>query len=232
MKYFDEIDNNPKYISSNTYIQIMKYRKAFYDFIYKSKHQAITNIMFQDIMQSSILDDIRHDEYKPDKKIHTKDIAIKEKLNIWFSLFNYFTHKKKTENMINKTELLFDRLKTIAKNSKERIRNEEEFAFASGQLIWKLLIQSESSNRTHAMLEPFLQKTDAELFKQAIARTYEIYKHKFTIYSTKYEFDKIMSEVMGIETETNIKTLVPLILAGYFAETIFKKKDNEDSENN
>jgi len=224
LKYFDEIDNNPKYITSNTYIQIMKYRKMFYDFIYKSKHQLITDIIFHNIMQESIIDDLKHDEYKADKKYHTKEKQIKEKLNIWFSLYNYFETTKNTENMINKTEELFERLKVIAKNNNERIRTDEEFAFASGQLIWKLLIQSESSNRTHAMLEPFLQKSDSRLFKQAISRTYEMYKHKFTLFPLKYEFDKIMSEVMGVETDTNIKSLLPLILAGYFSETIFKKE--------
>lgn len=84
-KYFDDIDNNPKYITSNTYTQIMKYRKSFYDYIYKSKRQAITDTMFQDIMKNGVLDDIRHDEYDKEKKYHKKEFQIKEKLNIWFN---------------------------------------------------------------------------------------------------------------------------------------------------
>ncbi len=201
------------------------YRKSIYDYVYKSKRQAITDKMYHDMMQKSIMDDIKHD------KEHDKSYRIKEKLNIWFSLYNYFANSKNKEDMVNKTEQLFERIKIIAKNENERIKTDEEFAFASGQLIWKLLIQSESSNKTHALLEPFLQKTDVELFKRAIARTYEIYKHKFDLYPIKYEFDKIMSEVMGIETNTNVKSLLPLILAGYFSETIFKKDKNENKEN-
>jgi len=227
-KYFDDIDNNPKYITSNTYTQIIKYRKSFYDYIYKSKRQAITDTMFQDIMKNGVLDDIRHDEYDKEKKYHKKEFQIKEKLNIWFSLYTYFTPKKDND-MINKTENLFQRIKVIAKNEKERMRTDEEFAFASGQIIWKLLIQSKSSNPSHALLEPFLQKTEAKLFKLAIARTFEMYKHEFTLYPVKYEFDKIFSEIMGYEPdETNLKNLLPLILAGYFSETIFKKDKTEN----
>ena len=129
--------------------------------------------------------------------------------------------------MINRTEQLFERLKLIAKpeNTSEHIKTEEEFAFAAGQIIWKLLIQSESANRTNAMLEPFLQKTDVELFKQAIARTFDMYKHKFKLYPVKYEFDKVMSEIMGI-TDVDIKKNIPLIMAGYFSATVFSNKDN------
>ncbi len=230
LRYFDEIDNNPKYITANTYIQIMRYRKAFYDFIYKSKHQAITNIMFHDIMKSSILDDIKHDnDYNK-----TKDI--KEKLNIWFSLYNYFNNNKNDEDMVNKTKVLFEKVSKIAKNEQERMQSDDEFAFASGQLIRTILNKSKTGERTHSLLEPFLQKTNAQQYKLAIARAFETYKHEFMFYkgNKRYEFDKIMSEVMGFEPdEKNLKNQLPLILAGYFAETIFKREaEAENAENN
>lgn len=208
-----------------------KYRRAFYDYVYKSKRQAITETMFYDIMLNSILDDVRHDEYKLEKKYHTKEKSIKEKLNIWFSFYNYFNNNKKPENMVNKTEQLFERLKQIAQNDNERIRSDEEFAFAAGQLIRTILNKSESGERSHALLEPFLQKTNPGQFKLAIAREFEKYKHAFKFYKgdkNRYEFDKIMSEVMGVETNTSIKTLLPLILAGYFSETIFKKDEEQN----
>jgi len=226
LRYFDEIDNNPKYITANTYIQIMRYRKSFYDFIYKSKHQAITNLMFQDIMKSSILDDIRHDND------YNKTRDIKEKLNIWFSLYNYFNNNKNDEDMVNKTKELFEKVSKIAKNEQERMQSDDEFAFASGQLIRTILNKSKTGERTHSLLEPFLQKTNAQQYKLAIARAFETYKHEFMFYkgNKRYEFDKIMSEVMGFEPdEMNLKNQLPLVLAGYFAETIFKKEtENED----
>jgi CRISPR-associated protein Csh1 len=229
LRYFDEIDNNPKYITANTHIQIMKYRKAFYDFIYKSKRQAITQSMFYDIMSNTILDDIKHD------KDYDKTIMIKKKLNIWFSFYNYFNNVKNEVDMVNKTKLLFEKTKLIAQTDDEHISNDEEFAFAAGQLIRTILNKSESGERSHALLEPFLQKTDCEQFKLAIAREFDKYKHAFKFYKgdkNRYAFDKIMSEVMGVETEINMKKLLPHILAGYFSETIFKQDEENNSNNN
>ncbi len=230
IKYFDDMDVKPEYGATDSIVDLFyKYRKAFYDYVYKSRRQAITFSMFDDMMRNSILDDIRHD------KDHDKSFRIKEKLNIWFSLYNYFNNNKKSVDMINKTEQLFDRLKIIAKpeNNAERITTNEEFAFASGQLIRNILNKSEAGERTHALLEPFLQKTNAEQLKLSIAREFEKYKHAFKFYkgdSNRYGFDKIMSEVMGIETSVNLKTLLPLILAGYFSETIFKKETENNNE--
>lgn len=230
LKYFDDMDVRPEYGATDIIVDLFyKYRKAFYDFVYKSKRQAITFSMFDDMMKNSILDDIRHD------KDSDKTYRIKEKLNIWFSLYNYFETNIKIENMVNKTEMLFERVKIIANpaNPDERIKNNDEFAFASGQLIRTVLNKSEAGERTHALLEPFLQKTNAEQFKLAIARAFEIYKHAFKFYkgdSNRYEFDKIISEVMGFETSVNMKTLLPLILAGYFSETIFKKDESNNNE--
>lgn len=227
LRYFGDVEYNPKYLTQNTYNQLLKYRKGFYDFIYKSKRQAIQQFMLQDIMIHGILDDLRHHQTEKTAQYSTSEYAIKEKLNIWFSLYNYFdsNNSKSINIMINKTELLRKRIGDIAKNegSEPFIANEDEFAFASGQVINWLLLQSESSNRTHALLEPFLQKIDAKLFREAMGRTFEMYKHKFTLYPNKYEFDRVFGQVMGCDTNVSIKSLLPLILAGYFSESVFKK---------
>jgi CRISPR-associated protein Csh1 len=235
--YFsDKIKPYKGYTISEVTINLLyKYRRAIYDFVYKSKHQIIIFIMFNEIMRELVLDDLRHDKFEEKFKTHSKEKEIKEKLNIWFSLYNYFEHPKKTENMVNKTEMLFERLRTIAKpkNTNERINTNDEFAFAAGQLIRTILNKSESGERTHALLEPFLQKTQDDKFKLAIARAFENYKHAFKFYrgdDTRYEFDKIMSEVMGFETKENMKNLLPIILAGYFSETIFKKYESNNNE--
>lgn len=230
IKYFDVLETKPEYGATETIVNLFyKYRKALYDYVYKSRRQAITSEIFYDIMSNSILDDIRHD------KENNKTFIIKEKLNIWFSLYNYFVNSiKNINNMVNKTEMLFDKINQIAKNESERLRSDEEFAFASGQLIRLILNKSESAERSHSLLEPFLQKTDANQFKHSIARAFDTYKHAFQFYkgNYRYEFDKIISEVMGfIPSEKNMKNLLPLILAGYFSETVFKKEETKEIDN-
>jgi len=223
-RYFDEMEAHR--MSANTYNQLMKYRKSIYDYVFKSQRQAITKNMFDDIMLKGILDDIRLDKYENRK--HTKEYNIKEKLNIWFSLYEYFDYTQfnkplNKQSMVNKTEELLSRISTIAKNEEEHLQNDDEFAFAVGQVIYYLLSQSKSENKTHALLEPFLQKTDPGLLKREIARSFNMYKHELRFYAKK--FDKVMSEIMGYEPyEKNMKKMLPLFLAGYFAQCVFFQK--------
>jgi CRISPR-associated protein Csh1 len=224
--YFDKKPVPPKGYELNSTVRqnLLKFGLSIYDYIYKSKKQSLTGSIFDEIMVQSILFDLNHD----DKFVN--DHLIKEKLNIWFSLYNYFqnSNQSKRENMVNKTVELIEKLKQVAHNEQQHIGNDDEFVFGAGQLIWKILSQSKSANRSHALLEPFLQKVDPTLFKQAIAKAFDTYKHEFVFYPIKYEFDKIMSEVMGYEpNERNMKNQLSLILAGYFAETIFKAEQSK-----
>jgi CRISPR-associated protein Csh1 len=170
-------------------------------------------------MQQSILSLIRLD------KEMKNDHAIRKKMDIWFSLYYYFEHSnQRTINMINKTKETLDYLKqAVSSENQAVIRNDDDFAFAAGQLIRYLLQQSRSAQRTHALLEPFLQKVKPEEFKHAIANAFATYKHEIKLYSgsKRYPFERLMSEVMGYTTDAqNIKTLIPMILAGYFAPSI------------
>ncbi|HKJ32465.1 MAG TPA: hypothetical protein VKA34_11590 [Balneolales bacterium] len=227
LRFFDELEAKPQYRFTDDIVNLMyKYRKAIYDYVYKSKHQSITCLMFDEMMFTSIKDDIHHDEE------FNRNYSIKEKLNIWFNLYDYFSGNKNRINMANKTLEISEKLRFVIKNDEEHIESDDEFAFAAGQLIWKILIQSKSSNRSHALLEPFLQKAESNEFKKAIARTFNTYKHEFVMYPQKYGFDKLMSEVMGYEPEEpNMKNLIYMILAGYFSESLFsKEKDNNQEQ--
>lgn len=230
LRYFDDIENKPQYIRAAMYQLVLKYRKAFYDYIYKSKREAITSRMFHDIMLSGILDDLRQDEYK-DKK-HTKNFAIKEKLNIWFSLFDYFDQNRQLtgdQNMPSQILQLQARMQKIVSNNDAHLETDQEFAYATGQAIYYLLSCSEASNKSHALLEPFLQKTDTEQFKLAIARIFAQYKHAISFYKGKFE--KLMAEILSYAPETELRSLLPMILAGYFAESIiYQKRDSAQTE--
>lgn len=217
--FFEDLKVNPKYGLTDVILNLLlKYRKAWYDFIYKSKQQIITMTMIDEMFMESIMDDLRHDEE------FKKTAQIRKKLSLWFSLQPLFDNNFNSNSMANKTVELQTKIREIAQTESFHIATDDEFAFAAGQLIWKLLIQSESANRSHALLEPFLQKTEPVLFKQAIASTFNLYKYKFVLYPSKYEFDKLFSEVMGYEPNlTNMKEHLPMILAGYFSESIFKK---------
>lgn len=222
MKYFDSVEVKPEYGATDIIVNLLyKYRKAIYDYIYKSKEQAITGIMFDDIMHNSIIDDIRHD------KEYNKTYSIKEKLNLWFSLFNYFY--KNQENMASKIPELLERCKKIANNDNEHLTDDKEFAFAAGQIIYFLLNQSVASNKTHALLEPFLQKISADQLQNAICNLIGVYKHAIEFGHGRFE--RLSKEVLAYETEANIKDLQRFILAGYFAEPVIYEKTKTETNN-
>lgn len=216
VKFFGEIEVNPQYYLTDTIVDLLyKYRQSIYDYVYKSRHEALTALIFDDMLLSSIADDIHND------KEFNRDYAVKEKLNIWLNFWDYFTNTQNRPNMANKTLEISNRLKAVTEIDTEYIDDDEEFAFAAGQLLWRILVQSKSANRSHALLEPFLQKVDSTELKKAIARAFDTYKHEFAMYPKKYGFDKIMAQVMGYEPkETNMKNLIHMLLAGYFAESM------------
>jgi|GEM_PF-155652 len=224
-RYFDEIDNNPKYITSTQWNLVMKYRKVFYDWIYKSRKQAVSSSIFHDILIKGILDDIKNDELQTDPKSgdkrHTKQFDINTKLNIWFSLWDFF-RKDNSQNditMANKIQNFQDRLRLIRENNlDEHIQNDEEFAYTVGQIIYFLLSKSKSANKTHALIEPFIQKTEEKELKKALSNTFNAYKHEIDF--GKGRFEKLFSEVLSYEIEGNIKDLIPFVLAGYFANSV------------
>ncbi len=117
--------------------------------------------------------------------------------------------------MANQILQLQERMREIANDNLAHVENDNEFDYAAGQVIYYLLYQSETGNKSHALLEPFLQKTDATQFKMAISRTFGQYKHAITFY--KGRFEKLMSEVLAYDLDGDLKSLLPMILAGYFS---------------
>lgn len=226
--YFGEI--KPEYVSGGepVFQMVMKYRKAFYDYIYKSKIKAITSYMWDEIMWNSIIADLRTD--KQTEKGHSKNYSIKEKLNIWFSLYNYFNNNYSNRiDMASKIPELIEKMKLVANNDEQTLDTVEEFVFAAGQVIFYLLNQSKASERTHALLEPFLQKVQTVQLQNSIAQVINTYKHEISF--GKGRFERLSAQVLAFVTQENLKNYQRLLLAGYFAPAaIYEKKAENINE--
>lgn len=223
LKYFDEVDSN--YCSKTTYQNILNYRKNFYDFIYKSRREAITQTIFYKIVISEILDEIkRNGDF-------AKTYGIKEKLNILFSINKFFDKTNKNFGGLNMSSIIpeyLTQLKEIITDDEKHLPdNDNFFAFAAGQLIYYIIFQSQSANRTHALLEPYISKNDPNQFKIMITRGIEQFKHSLNFGYTKFE--KLASEVLGYNCEKEIKSLLPIILAGYFSNCLLLEKKTTNS---
>lgn len=220
--YFEKIeqkkcDNNNALI----YNLILKYRKVFYDFIFKSRKAAISPVVWMDVLRTSIIADFKNASSYSELRICTK-------LNILFSLNHHFDPLQTNFNGLdmNRTiPLLMEKMRAVA-NENAHFESPEEFAFGAGQVIYFLLTKSKADKRTHALLEAFTQKTDLNQLKLEITRTFDRYKHEIDF--GKGRFENLMREVLGYVGDIDLRKSFPTLLAGYFAQpVIFEKKEKE-----
>lgn len=219
-KYFNDLD--AKWYRPAMFSLLLKYRKPVYDYIYKSMRTGITGRQFEDICMTGIIDDIKNHE-------STKEYAIKSKLNIYFSLYQYFEKNNIKQIMPSKIEEHKSLMARIVEDENVHFDSDEGYAFGAGQLIYYLLSKSEAGERTHAMLEPFLQKTNHDHFNEAIANLLLKYKHAIGFDFKR--FNQLAGEVLDyIPKEKRLTELKPYLLAGYFSPNIlFKSKRTEVS---
>ncbi len=218
--WFDDMD--PSYCKThNAFLMAMKYRKAFYDYIYKSKRQGITGEGILDILMTGIRDDIRLDEYK--NKQHSEGFNIRQKLNLLFSLHQYFSTKPNPSFMASNIVELRNRIHAVAKGE-AHIETDEQFAFAAGQVIARIFWESQTGDESYRYLEPFLAQSKPKRFKESISNLFKRYKHG--IYSDR--FRSVSSEVMTYEVEGDLRDLQPHILAGVFSSNqLFSEKEKQ-----
>ena len=176
------------------------------------------------MMSISIIEDIRIDE---DLK---RGFAIKEKLNLWFSIYTSFNQNQNRENMASRIPELLEKMKEVANSDNVSFSEDPaEFAFGAGQLVYFLLTKSAAGNKSYAMLEPFLQKTNVPKLQDAISNTIAIYKHEIDI--SKGRFEKLASEVLSYESDINMKEYLRYFLAGCFAQSvIYEKRDKKENQ--
>lgn len=228
-KYFDDID--PKYLAAIVYQNILRYRRATYDYVYKFRRQAITAAMWYDILLSLIREYIRSDEeLKNTYRIH-------EALNIFFSLNHHFDPTNSNFGghfMPTLLPQLREAITAVATDSERHLQSNEEFAFAAGQIMYRLVDASASGNKTHAMIEPYISKIQPEIFKQSLAMGFKRYNHAFGVYGKgKGRLERLFAQVMAFDTAaiTSMQDHLPLLLAGYFSDSLTyePKKEKQDS---
>lgn len=222
--WFDEME--PQYCkTANAYLMAVKYRKAFYDYIYKSKRQGITGKAIEEILMTGIFDDIRLDKFN--NKQHSEYFNIHTKLNLLFNLHSYFSVKPNPIFMAKNIIYLREHLDAVARNE-AHLENDEQFAFAAGQVIARIQAASMTGDNSYKYLEPFLAQSDANQFKISIANWFKRYKH--AVYSTRFRV--VSAEVLAYPKEGNIRKLLPVLLAGVFSNNqLFAEKQEEGNSN-
>ena len=200
--YFGDLKKKEYEKLELTFISYCKYRKAVYDYVYKSRRNTIDGHIFDEMVFNAIKDDIKNN----------KDFKVKEKLNIWYSIYEYFNTNNKI-NMVNKLKDYQDFVAAIVADEPLTDITDEKFAFAAGQVIEYILSKSKSADNSYYLLEPYLQQSKCVEFKRAIANDFGRYKHE----NFSKNFERVAAFVLSYETSANLKHLLPQILSGVFS---------------
>jgi CRISPR-associated protein Csh1 len=221
LDYFGDLKKDDYESRNNTFHCFAKYRKAVYDFIYKSKRQSISENIFSDMVFSHIKDDLKQNN----------GYSIKEKLNIWYSLYEKFNNNNKNNDLTMASQLKKYQA-FVAQLSMGKIdadnATDAEFAFAAGQVIDYILGKSQAQDKSYQLLEPYLQQAKCQEFKRAIANDVARYKHAINDNETR--FKSVCDFVLTYETTVNMKELMPEILAGVFSKCQFFQKDENKAQ--
>ena len=201
--YFGDLNKDDYAKLDLTFSSFSRYRKAIYDYVYKSQRNTIDGHIFNEMVFNAITDNIKDNN----------DYSIREKLNIWYSLYEYFNPKNKI-NMVNKLKDYQDFVAAIIADEALTDITDEKFAFAAGQVIKYIQSKSKSADNSYNLLEPYLQQSKCTEFKRAIANDFGRYKHE----NFSKNFEKVAAFVLSYETSANLKHLLPQILSGVFSK--------------
>lgn len=246
LNYFGKFEQ--KGLDNVLYQLILQHRKNIYDYIYKSRNEAISRTTIYDIIMQLIRNELSNKVVEENKKstsgkqskinefVRHPSVRVRELLNILFSTNIIFDSQQLNfggRNMASKLPEYTNVLKEIILNDANVHLNDDYlFAFAAGQMVFFLHYQSEAKEKTLSMLEPFVTKSSVNDFKAALLRTLYTYKHAIGINHKR--FRNLSSEVLAYESNVDFKTLLPAFYSGYFSNQILlisKEELNEGDTN-
>jgi len=202
IQYFGNIkgaDNQQKAI-------IYSFRQKIFDYVYRNQN----NLTFTDL-QNIILFRIEKtiiNGYKPNTEI----------FNLFFNRGLLLSEKPKS-----------NLLESVRNASLEdfTINNNEEWAYFAGQTAYYLVSLSESSNKTVALLEPFINKSTTPLVKETIRQLVDQYKHKIRLNDKR--FKRLINNVLDYNVnESFIKLKIPFYIGAFDDSLMYKKGDKKN----
>lgn len=222
--YFSDFKKEDYENRDLTFLSYSKYRKAVYDFVYKSDRRTIGGKEFSEMVFNGILDDLKNNN----------GYGIKEKLNLWYSLYEFFDKTDKNKpTMANKLKEYQDFVAQAAIDEANLVEaSDKHFAFMAGQVIEYLIQKSMAEKKNYQLLEPYLQKTKCSELKMAIANDVARYKH--AINHNEKRFKNVLAAVGTWETNANLKDLSAELISGVFSKNQFfnsEYSNNQSQEN-
>jgi CRISPR-associated protein Csh1 len=128
--------------------------------------------------------------------------------------------------MASKVTDLMSKMRSVVKGD-SILETPEEFAFGAGQIVSYLIDRSVASNKTYALLEPYLQKMKSNFLQDSISQSIATYKHDISTY--KGTFQALASNVLTFDENVDMKPLLKYFLAGCFCSCVIYDKKQSDN---
>jgi len=197
---------------------LYRYRTQIFDFVYRAKdsidYNDVSN-MYIDTLKRRL-----RDCYKKDKEA----IAISNIKNLKLKFLE-----------LNKT--LGGSLMQTVERIKEsgKVTDLASLSYYIGQMVFYLLNQSKKGQKSHAMVEPFINVANFGTLGIKLEETFNAYKHELSLNWDKLnqKFSEIWSHLYDNQDEIFNRDKKILFYAGYFDENIFfqsTKNENKGEE--
>jgi CRISPR-associated protein Csh1 len=215
-RYFEDLEM--KNFGSNRILQkAIEHRKAWFDFIYKGRLQAISPQIFKQICLTAVFDKL-HEALRAEDETYIP-FEIRLILNIYFSFNALFDPQNRNFNGKDMTHELPETIKNIQhflqSDEDAMIENDLEFGFLAGQVIRYLLHQSQSGDKRNGLFDPFVKTSNPQRLKQRIQQSIEQYQ--YNIYMGYKALGKSISAVLMFDTKnSDFELIKTAMIAGYY----------------
>ncbi|ABR30224.1 hypothetical protein SU69_01850 [Thermosipho melanesiensis] len=200
--YFGSITIKNNLLAKNIY----KYRENIFDFIYRARYDSLSKETIDNIFYDSLvcyLKGLYSEEKNFLKKIEKAFESYKKLNKIFGGDFMEKTEKVETEDL-------------------EKIEDSYQYYYLLGKLTRFLLSQSKISNKTHALVEPFINVNSSKVMLERIYELFTKYKHAINFYNEK--FDKIFGLILNYFNSGKLPEKVSKNDKFYFFEGYFSSR--------
>ncbi|MBZ4650958.1 hypothetical protein [Thermosipho sp. (in: thermotogales)] len=166
--YFDQITIKNNLLAKNIY----KYRENIFDFVYRAKY---------DSLNKEILDNIFYDSLT----CYLKGLHSDENISLKQIEKSFESYKKL--NKIFGGDFMENLEKLEKKELEDQIENRYQYYYLLGKITRYLLGQSKTSDKTHALVEPFVNVNNSKVLLERVFELFNKYKHAINFYDEKFD---------------------------------------------
>lgn len=148
----------------------------------------------------------------------------RHQFNLRWSILNYFSGERMTENM----EDVRDTLRThINEKAEWQFTSDQEYYYAIGQFTYYLISKSNAKNKPVSLAQPILNAKSNELIVQRVGRLFEKYAHAIGL-EAKYKRSNNLFDHIVRYTPVNNTINKEMMMAGLVASNLIYEIKEEN----